>query len=149
MNLGSILDGLASAKPVSHPVKFGVAHVNAQAQKTRAIVEAVLVHVDEEERSAIPTAAADYLAKKFPGKPIPDKVRDAEETVRFFALALRDKSDPAKPFADGGVEQLRPAVVYAVLEHLSEEYRTFIDAEYKVNPTEDDEKQMREQAAGK
>ena len=149
MNLGSILDGLTRGPSVSHPVKFAVAHVNGNAQKTRQIVEAVLVHVDEEERPAIDIAAAKFLAKKFPGDAIPEKDRGAEETIRFFALALRDKSDPAKPFADGGVEQLRPALVYSVLEYLSIEYRDFMAREYAVDVSDEDKKKMLEQAAGK
>ena len=148
MNLGSILDGLNRASSVSRPVKFAVAHVNCSAQKTRQIVEAVLVHVDEEERPAIDIAAAKFLAKKFPGDIIPEKDRGAEETIRFFALALRDKSDPALPFAESA-DQLRPALVYGVLEYLSIEYRDFIDREYKVTVSDEDEKKMREQAAGK
>ncbi len=149
MNLGSILDGLSRGPSVSHPVKFVVAAKNAQAQATRATAEAVLVHVDEDERRQVAVDTAEYLAKKFAGKTLPDKERDAEEALRFIAVALRDKADAAKPFADGGVEQLRPALVYATLEWLTDEYRAFIGREYKYTPTEEDEKKMREAAAGK
>lgn len=150
MNLGSILDGLSRGPSVTHPVRFAVAGINtATAQKTRAFADAVLVHVDEEERPNVALAAAAHLAKKFPGQFIPDKERDAEEAVRFFAVALRDKADPAKPFAEGGVDQLRPVLVYSTLQYLSAEYREFIDREYKVAPSDADEKKMREQAAGK
>jgi hypothetical protein len=149
MNLGKILEGLAQGPSVSHPVKFRVGGLNGQAQKARVLAEAVLVYVSEEERADALVEAAKYLAKKFAGAPIPPQVQESEETIRFMAIALRDKADPAKVFCETGPDQLRAALPLDVLYDLSAEYRKFIAAEYKVELTDEDEKKLKEQAAGK
>ncbi len=149
MQLGSFLDGAKSKAAVTRPVKFKVGAKNAGAQPTSVEVEAVLAYVDEEERAAANVEAAAYLAQKFKGKFIPDKDQRNEEGLRFLSLALRDKSDPAKPLCAAGVEELRPALVYAVGEWLSEQYRALIDAEYLPDPAPEDVGAMKDDAAGK
>ena len=149
MQLGSFLDGAKSRPAVTRLVKFKAAAKNTAAQPTSVEVEAVLAYVDEEEREAVAIEAASYLAQKFKGKTIPDMTRRNEEGLRFLALALRDKSDPAKPLCAAGVEELRPALVYAVGEWLGEEYRALIDAEYMPSPEPADIEKMKDEAAGK
>jgi hypothetical protein len=149
VQLGSFLDGAKSRPAVTRPVKFKVGATNAGAQPTSVEVEAVLAYVDEGARESIPLEAAAYLAQKFKGKPVPDITRRNEEAIRFLALALRDKSDPAKPLCSGGVEELRPVLVYAVGEWLGDEYRALIDAEYLVAPEPEDVEKIKDEAAGK
>lgn len=147
MNLGKILEAAQSGPSVTCPVKFRVGGVNLKLQKTAAASEAVLVYVGEDERAQALVEAASYLAKKFPGTPIPAQVQESEETIRFMAVALRDKGDGVSPFCDA--DQLRSSLPLATLADLSARYRTFIDAEYPVEPSAEDEQKLKEQAAGK
>ena len=149
MQLGSFLDAAKNKAAVSHPVKFKVAARNAQQQPVTVEVEAVLVYVDEEERAAFAVEAETYLAEKFKDKTIPQKEQLAEEWTRWLAVALRDKADPATPFAKGGVDELRPALVDTVSDRLAKEYRAFMAREFNPNPPEADREALREQAAGK
>jgi hypothetical protein len=111
-------------------------------------VEAVLAYVDEEERAELRVEAASHLALKFKGKPIPEQVQRDEEIIRILALALRDKDDPAKPFAAGGVGELRPVLVRDVAGYVADEYQQFTAAEY-LPPSPEDVEAMRAEATGK
>ena len=149
MQLGSFLDGAKHLPAVTRPVKFTIGAKNAQAQGVPVEVEAVLSYVDEEERAAINVEAADYLSKAYPGKFIPVADQRNEETFRFLALALRDKADPAKPFCAGGVDELRPHLVFAVASYLNDEYQAYIEAEFTKSPTAADVDKMKAEATGK
>lgn len=149
MQLGTFLDGAKSRPAVTRPVKFKVGAKNTAAQPTSVEVEAVLAYVDEEERAAANIEAAAYLAKKFPGAPIPSAEQRNEESFRLLALALRDKSDPAKPFATAGVDELRPVLLFAVASYLVAEYDDFARAEYAPLPPASDVTSMKGEAAGK
>lgn len=148
MQLGSFLDSARHAPPVIHPVKFRVGLLNAQAQRTVAEVEATLSYVSEEDRIPSAVEAAEYLAKEYPGRPIEEKERRIEESIRFLVLALRDKADPAKPFCNGA-DELRPALLYSVVDWLVGEYRDFVQREFHPNPPDADKAKMRDEAAGK
>lgn len=148
MQLGSFLDSAKSKAAVTRPVKFKVGAKNASAQPTSVEIEAVLAYVDEEERGELRVEAASHLALKFKGKPIPDQVQRDEEILRLLALALRDKSDPAKPLASGGVAELRPVLIRDVAGYLADEYQQLIAAEY-LPPSPDDVATMKDEAAGK
>lgn len=149
MQLGTFLDGARHAPPVVHPIRFRACAQNAAAQPSRVEVEAVLTYVSEEERIPSAVEAAEYLAEKFPGRPIGDKERRVEESIRFLALALRDKADPTRPLCAGGADELRAVLLYSVADWLVGEYQDFVAREFHPNPPDEEKAKMREAAAGK
>jgi len=147
MQLGKLLDSARHRAAVVHLVAFRVAALNAEAQKTHLDAEAVLVHVDEDERmTALSEAEAD-LETTFKDKPITARMRAEWDTYHFLAVALRDKSDSARPF--GSAAELRTALVFSVADKLLDEYRKFIAREYHPAPPPEDVATMRSDAAGK
>lgn len=149
MQLGSLLDSAKHQPAVSHPVKFKLCAQNKSAQPTSVEVEALLAYVGEEERIESAVVAAEALAKKFKARPVPDKERQSEEAIHFLALALRDKQDPARVLADGGVDQLRPALLYSTTDWLMKEYLDFVRKEYHPAPPVEDLEKMKEEAQKK
>lgn len=149
MQLGTILDGAKHKPAVVESVKFKVGAENAKAQKTALEASAALVYVSEEELQEILVAVDKSIQERFKDGPLPDReVVENERRIHFFALALRDESDPAKPFAESP-DQLRPALVRSVGDTLMEKYRAFVEREYHIAPKVEDISRIKEQAAGK
>ena len=149
MKLGTLLDTAKHRPAVVHRVTFRVAALNGQAQKTHLNASAVLVHVDEDERLTALSEAAAALTTEFKERPVTPRMREEWDTYHFLAVALRDESDPAEPFADGGAAVLRSAMVYSVADALLDQYREFIKREYHPAPPPEDLAAMKADAAGK
>lgn len=149
MQLGSILDKAKHSPSVTFPVVFRVGTENASAQKSRAEARAVLVYVSTEEVETLAADADVYLTRAFKDKPITSEAREAERQVQFLAVALRDEQDPAMPFADGGADQLRTALLPSVADELLDKYREFVRKEYHPSPAPTEIEGMRKEAQGK
>ena len=150
---------LTSAKPCPvHPVSFkALARNPSDGSRQIADVKAVMVLVDDEERSSGVKDSILYLRDKFSVKNGKGEVteylevpRDEilhEETLQTLAVALRDADDPSERFCSAA--QLRKAVTTKTLAYLLEEYNRFLTNEFPSRPTAEQMRKLTQEAEGK
>lgn len=141
MKLGNFLRTAGTAKPVNpHPVTFYAKGRDDSLRLVKAKVEAVLIFLDEDERTALRVQAREAAEKRFTGKVIPDGVYRDEESYHILFEALRQKA----PNANGQherlcdtIDELRSALVLREAQRLYGEYDLYLLKEFP--PSIDDE----------
>jgi acyl-CoA hydrolase len=148
MQLGNILNGARTQRAVTRPVKFRIIATNSREERTTAPAEAVLVFVAPDEHQEALVLAQEAIDTRFRARPIPAQVLASEQQYHFLLLALRDKSDPAKPFASS-IGDLRLSIPGPVAEMLVAEYQRFVDEEFPDFVEDDDFEKLVEEAKKK
>ena len=146
MQLGEFLNTLPVAP--FQVVKFRVVHKNGQGHQTAGEVTAALVFVDSYDLADLRREAQDAIDQAKGGHPPLNY--ENEELYHFLARALRDSTDPRRPFVDpkGGpvVTQLKKAILPRVAGELMAKYNDFVKAEFPKVLTAEEADELQEEA---
>lgn len=149
MKLGDILRQSGRAQPVEpHPVEFTAKGQGSNFEIVTARVKAVMICLDEDQRTAARVSALAEVEKRFKDKAVPRGIVDDEETYHMLCEALR------QPEQEGGIYpklcstvlELRTALVFPEAKRLWSEYNTYLAREFPEAPDDETWKQLLEDA---
>ncbi len=140
MNLGDILTTQGRAQPVHpHPVEFKAKGTNAELEIVTARVKAVLICLDEDQRTAARVAALGSVERRFKDKAVPSGVVSDEEIYHYLFEALRQPEmvDGIHPKLAATVMELRGALVKNEANRIYREYVEYMEREFPENVSDE------------